>query len=862
MRYLTFSEPEPQEYEICLLVPSLRKQEIQTEYITPHIPSLSDRTIAYELSTTGKKTSATHQREYLDELLPVVKDLGVRYLVVADAGYFKTLTKQTKAEPFLGYVLPCALDSTLHVAYIPNYTTVFYDPEKVRNRIGLAFQAIMDHRTNSYTDPGSSIIKFADYPKTVSEIRSWLNKLKAMNVPLAADIEGFSLKHYEAGIGTISFAWNKHEGIAFPVDLLEGEGDAKKIRNLLKEFFYTFSQKLVWHNISYDVYVLIYQLFMKDLLDTKGLIEGLGILLSNWDDTKLITYLATNSCAGNQLGLKAQAQEFAGNYAVEEITDITKIPLDELLQYNLVDSLSTWYVYEKHYQTMVDDNQLQIYETLFKDAIVDIIQMQLTGLPLNMETVKQAQIEMQQEEQVAIQAVLNTPLVQHYSTLKKEEIAAQKNLKYKKKRVTAADIDYEFNLNSPDQLQELLYKIIDLPVIEYTKSKQPATGKDVLDKLLNITKDPEIKSLLSAIIDFKAVNKILTAFIPAMLSAPQAPDGWHYLYGNFNLGGTVSGRLSSSKPNLQNLPATKSKYAKIIKKCFQAPPGWHFAGLDFNSLEDRISALTTKDPNKIKVYTDGYDGHCLRAYSYFGEHMPDIDPNSVESINSIDKKYKSYRQESKSPTFALTYQGTYLTLIKNCGFTEELARTIEERYHILYKVSDDWVADKLDQASKDGYVTVAFDLRVRTPLLHQVILGNRKTPFEAEAEGRTAGNALGQSWCLLNSRAASEFMKKVRNGFYRYDIKPCAHIHDAQYYLIRDDIKTLGYMNQHLVEAVRWQEDPLIAHDEVKLGGEVSVFYPTWAEEISLPNDAKESELLNALVEHHNKLKEKGLVNV
>jgi DNA polymerase-1 len=172
------------------------------------------------------------------------------------------------------------------------------------------------------------------------------------------------------------------------------------------------------------------------------------------------------------------------------------------------------------------------------------------------------------------------------------------------------------------------------------------------------------------------------------------------------------------------------------------------------------------------------------------------------------------------------------------------------------------VADKLDQASKDGYVTVAFGLRVRTPLLHQVILGNRKTPFEAEAEGRTAGNALGQSWCLLNSRAASEFMKKVRNGFYRYDIKPCAHIHDAQYYLIRDDIKTLGYMNQHLVEAVRWQEDPLIAHDEVKLGGEVSVFYPTWAEEISLPNDAKESELLNALVEHHNKLKEKGLVNV
>ena len=64
---------------------------------------------------------------------------------------------------------------------------------------------------------------------------------------------------------------------------------------------------------------------------------------------------------------------------------------------------------------------------------------------------------------------------------------------------------------------------------------------------------------------------------------------------------------------MQNLPATGSKYAKLIKKMFRAPPGKLFIGLDFNSLEDMISALTTKDPNKLKVYTDGFDGHALRA---------------------------------------------------------------------------------------------------------------------------------------------------------------------------------------------------------------------------------------------------------
>ena len=108
-----------------------------------------------------------------------------------------------------------------------------------------------------------------------------------------------------------------------------------------------------------------------------------------------------------------------------------------------------------------------------------------------------------------------------------------------------------------------------------------------------------------------------------MENAVQGPDDWHYLFGNFNLGGTVSGRLSSSKPNLQNLPAN-SKYAKAIKSCFQSPPGWIFVGLDFASLEDRISALTTKDKNKLKVYTDGFDGHCLRAYNYFNSRMPNI----------------------------------------------------------------------------------------------------------------------------------------------------------------------------------------------------------------------------------------------
>lgn len=190
----------------------------------------------------------------------------------------------------------------------------------------------------------------------------------------------------------------------------------------------------------------------------------------------------------------------------------------------------------------------------------------------------------------------------------------------------------------------------------------------------------------------------------------------------------------------------------------------------------------------------------------------------------------------------------------NCGFSEAQAKDIEARYHELYKVSDEWVAAKLDEASRVGYVTVAFGLRVRTPLLHQVIRNTSKTPHEAQAEGRTAGNALGQSWCLLNSRASAEFMGKVRSGPYRLDIRPCAHIHDAQYMLVRDNSDILLYTNEHLVNAVNWQDHPDIAHDEVKLGGEFSIFWPSWVEEVVIPNQATEQQLLEKVGAHLTKL--------
>jgi DNA polymerase I len=233
--------------------------------------------------------------------------------------------------------------------------------------------------------------------------------------------------------------------------------------------------------------------------------------------------------------------------------------------------------------------------------------------------------------------------------------------------------------------------------------------------------------------------------------------------------------------------------------------------------------------------------------------------HDVKRINSIKKLYPDQRQDSKVPTFLLTYGGTFIGMMAQCAFTKEKAQMIEKRYHQLYAESDQWVRAQLEEASRVGYITVAFGLRVRTPLLHQVVLGNSKTPYEAEAEARTAGNALGQSWCLLNSRASVAFMRKVRASPYRHLIRPCAHIHDAQYYLIPDDIEVLRWLNDNLVEEVRWQDHPAIAHDQVKIGGSLSVFFPSWAHEAGIPNGASEEQVLDAMSSHIDTLITNGV---
>lgn len=601
MRHIIFEESTS--YPVAVLVKrtSFNQQELTNNYITPlgklGIPAKD--VIAFTLSYNEVgKAPAGFIKEYLAKLLPALDSLGVKHLYVTDSSYFKVLAGQVKAEPHHGYALPCKVKGFEHMQVVLgiNYQTLIYNPD-LQAKLDLGLKTLASHVDGTYQAPGTGIIHSAEYPQGVQEIAEALQKLHQYP-RLSCDIEAFSLRFNEAGIGTIAFAWDQHNGIAFACDykqevpIKESDGvyygrktPNRKVQALLLEFFTTYQGELIFHKADYDLKAIICALWMKNLLDTDGMLNGLDIMTKRLHDTKITAYLATNSTAGNILGLKSLAHEFAGNWAVDDIKDIRKIPLDKLLQYNLVDCLSTNYVKDKYWPVMVADSQEELYHALMMPSLKMLIQTELTGMPMS-----RSKIQEVKEKLTVIQATHLT-LIQNSAVVKTVELLLQTsameaaNAKLKVKQHPLSKFSgVAFNPNSGPQLQRLLYEQMGLPVIDLTDTKMPATGAETIEKLINHTSEPAYKELLSSLIEYGKVTKILSTFIPAFEGAI-SKDGSDtvWLHGSFNLGGTVSGRLSSSEPNLQNIPAN-SHYAKLIKECFIGPVGWLFCGADFNSL--------------------------------------------------------------------------------------------------------------------------------------------------------------------------------------------------------------------------------------------------------------------------------------
>ena len=624
MRYHIFTEEASDSYDIAILCKpsSFNKDDLIKYYIKPleAIGISRDRIIAYDLAYAMGKVTASLAKEYVIDLLPTLEDLGVKHILCTDAQYFKTISKQKQADKLLGYIFDVPNYQGMKITFGLSYSALIYNPNN-HSKMSLGISTLKGMIQDDFNLLGSNIIDTAVYPSSIGDISNLLSELSSYP-SVTVDIETTSLNFWEAEIVSIAFAVDKHNGGAFMVN------DDPQILAMLKEWFINYQGNVKYHNVNFDVKVLIYKLFMNNLLDTEGIIQGIEVMTKSIDDTKIIAYLALNSTTKPEYSLKSLAYEYTGNYAEEDIKNIRKMDKDKLLQYNLTDTLATWYVYDKYYQVLVDENLLDLYHGLMLDSMRVLLQIELTGLPLDLQEVAKVKADLQQQVDAITDYFNNTSEVQEALDLLRQEAVDKKNQTLKKTKHDISMPKYQnmkFNLNSGAHLIKLLYSVIGLPVIDLTDTKLPATGNKTIKKLINHA-SPQHQIILKKLLDYLSIIKILTSFIPAFENAVDKGQEVAYLHGSFIIGGTVSGRLSSKNPNMQNLPSS-SKLSKLIKQCFKAPQGELFVGADFASLEDRINALLTKDTNKLKVYTDGYDGHSLRAYNYWKD---EIHINQVE----------------------------------------------------------------------------------------------------------------------------------------------------------------------------------------------------------------------------------------
>ena len=324
MRHHVFTESSSGYYKVAVLIKgtAFNKQELMKSYVNPLVARgiPADQIIAFTLAYTDEgKSPVSLIKAYLEDLLQTLFELGVSHLYVADSNYFKVLAKQSKAEAHLGYVLPCQYKAfhapeAFKVCLGLNHQALIYNPD-LQAKLDLSLDALASDLGGSYQALGADIIHSCWYPEELEDIRALLSTLHTHPV-LTCDIETTSLRFWEAELESISFAWSEHEGAAFCIGRDNPNEKKQAICSMLKEFFELYSGILIWHNIGYDAKILTYRLWMRHLQDTEGMLKGISTLTRNFHDTKLLAYLATNSTAGNKLGLKDLAHEFAGDYGV------------------------------------------------------------------------------------------------------------------------------------------------------------------------------------------------------------------------------------------------------------------------------------------------------------------------------------------------------------------------------------------------------------------------------------------------------------------------------------------------------------------------------------------------------------------
>ena len=251
----------------------------------------------------------------------------------------------------------------------------------------------------------------------------------------------------------------------------------------------------------------------------------------------------------------------------------------------------------------------------------------------------------------------------------------------------------DFNINSTKQLGVILFEKLQLPVIKKTKTGY-STDVDILEKLKN--KHPIIEKIL----EYRSLTKLNSTYVEGLLPYINEKTGRIHSY--FHQTITATGRISSTEPNLQNIP-TRLDLGKQLRKVFKPKQGYIYVDADYSQIELRVLAHISQDENMVHAFLNEEDIHKQAA-------------SKVLNI-PIEEVTKEQRSSAKAVNFGIVYGISDFGLSEQLGISKKEAKNYIEQYLEKYNGIDKFMKDIVEQAKKDGYVETLFNRRRYIPEL-------------------------------------------------------------------------------------------------------------------------------------------------
>ena len=313
-----------------------------------------------------------------------------------------------------------------------------------------------------------------------------------------------------------------------------------------------------------------------------------------------------------------------------------------------------------------------------------------------------------------------------------------------------------FNINSPKQLAEILFFKLNLPPVKKTKTGL-STDEEVLEKLKN-----DGEKIAKYILEYRKLAKLKNTYVDAI---PKLRDEKNRIHTTFNQIGTTTGRLSSSDPNLQNIPVKTDEGIKI-RQGFIAEEGNVLMGIDYSQIELRVLAQLSGDKNLREAYQQNMDLHSLTARKIF-------------ELSDVENVSREQRIIAKTINFSIIYGKTAFGLAKELGINQREAAEYIERYFNQYPRVKDFEKEIIEFTEKNGYTETFFG---RRRIIEGINSKNKNIRSQAE---RMAVNSVIQG-------TAAEIIKKVMIELYRYlkdkeGISLLLQVHDELIFEIEKD---------------------------------------------------------------------------